>query len=300
MNPPATPSCSVVIATLDRLASLGVVLRCLREQSARPQELLIAAAGDAAAVERLVRDAALPFPARVLACADKSSAQQRNRAAAEATGEILAFLDDDIEFGPDVFAATLAHLAEPAVGAVSPRIANSDRPAPGRLTRLYYRLQAGYAHPDYGARLFGAGLNCYPVFTASSPERIRADWLPSTCLFMRAELFHRHRFPAFAGYSYAEDVHLTARAARESNLYFLRAPSLLHHSLPSEFKADRAALAAGKLHNLALIARDVQGLRGFAFWWRWQAHRLFLTAVHLLRRPPGWREELQGVWRARP
>ncbi|MBA4137492.1 MAG: hypothetical protein C0518_09275 [Opitutus sp.] len=300
MSETAPPRCSVVIATLDRIESLRVVLRDLGAQTTVPCELIIAAAGATGPVSELVRDAALPFAARVIACAEKSSALQRNRAAAEAAGEVIAFLDDDIEFGPDLLARTLVHFADPAVGGVAPRIAHSDRPAPGRLTRLYYRMQAGYGDADYGARLFGVGLNCLPVFTKDSPARIRADWLPSTCLFLRTELFRRHQFPAFTGYSFAEDVHLTARVARESELYFLREPTLLHHSLTSEFKRDVAALTAGKLHNMAIIARDVQGLRGFALWWRWQLHRVFLTAVHTLRRPAGWREELRGVWRARP
>jgi GT2 family glycosyltransferase len=299
----ASLRCSVVIATLDRVASLRLVLQCLARQTRPPEELLIAAAGDAGPVEALVADLPLPFPVRVLRSAEKSAARQRNLAAGEARGDVLAFLDDDIEFGPELFAGVLAEFSAPdgpAPGAVSPRIANTGRSRPGQLTRCYYRLQAGFADPDYGARLFGVGLNCFPLFTADGPRRIPADWLPSTCLFVRAELFRRHRFPQFTGYSYAEDVHLTARIAREAPLYFLRAPTLLHHSLPSEFKSDPAALVAGKLHNMAVIAREVQGLGGAAFWWRWHLHRVFLLAVLLLRRPAQWRGEIRGVLRARP
>lgn len=291
-------STSIIIATLDRPEPLALVLRCLAAQTCPPTELIVAAAGDAAATERLVAAARLPFPWQVLACSEKSSARQRNAAAALAQGEIVAFLDDDIEFGPELLADTLSHFANSETGAVSPRIANSDRPPPGRLTRAYYQLQAGYAHPDYGAKLFGAGLNCFPVFASGQTEPIRADWLPSTCLFVRASLFRAERFPDFTGYSFAEDVHLTARIARRSRLYFLAAPTLLHHSAPSEFKRDLAALTAGKLHNMAVVARDVQGLSGWALVWRWQLHRLFLTASLLARRPARWRDELRGIWRA--
>lgn len=292
-------TCSVVIATLDRLRSLELVLRCLAAQTQPPAEVLLAVAGDPAPASSLLARLPLPFPARVIACPEKSSAKQRNRAAAEARGEIIAFLDDDIEFGAELFAETLAHFAAPDTGAVSPRIANQDRLPPGRLTRWYHRLQSGYAHPDHGARLFGPGINCFPVFPTESAVPVPADWLPSTCLFVRATLFHRHRFPEFTGYSFAEDVHLTARLARESRLYFLPAPRLLHHSGTSEFKADVAALTAGKLHNQAVVARDVQGLTGWALAWRWELHRVFLTASLLARRPLRWRDELRGIWRAR-
>lgn len=297
----AASSCSVIIATLDRADSLQVVLRCLARQTRPPREVLIAVAGGASPLSPADFSSS-PFPVRILPCPEKSSARQRNLAAAEATGDVLAFLDDDIEFGDDLLARVLAQFdrrSEQELGALSPRIANTGRSAPGRLTRWYYALQAGYADADYGGRLFGPGINCFPLYPAGGPELVPVEWLPATCLFIRAGLFHRHRFPQFTGYSFAEDVHLTARAAREAPLFFLREPAILHHSLPSEFKADRAALTAGKLHNMAVVAREVQGLRGWPLWWRWQLHRLFLFAVLLIRRPAGWAEELRGVGRAR-
>lgn len=295
------PDCSVIIATLDRLDSLRVVLECLGRQTRLPREVIIAAAGKVAPVEALAQTLAAPFPVRVLACAEKSSARQRNAAAAEAGGEVLAFLDDDIEFGSDLFARMLGYFetASPAPGAISARIAGEDRVAPGRLARAYYRLQAGYAHPDFGGRLFGAGINCYPVFHRDSPELVESEWLPATCLFVRADLFHATRFPAFEGYSFAEDVHLTARLARTVPLYFATLCPIRHHSLPSEFKADLVRLTAGKLHNMGVIAREIQGRRGWALGWRWQLHRLFLTAATLRSRPAHWPAVLRGIWSSR-
>lgn len=295
---PNPPDCSVIIATLDRLDSLRVVLECLGRQTTRPREVIIAAAGQVAAVEALARALPSPFPVRVLACAEKSSAGQRNAAAAEAGGKVLAFLDDDIEFGPDLFARMLAYFEteSPARGAISARIAGEDRRTPGRLTRAYYHLQAGYAHPDFGGRLFGVGINCYPVFRPDSPELVESEWLPATCLFVRSDLFRATRFPAFKGYSFAEDVHLTARIARTAPLYFATLCPILHHSLSSEFKADLADLTAGKLHNLGVIAREIQGRRGWALRWRWQLHRVFLTAATLRSRPARWPAVLRGIW----
>ncbi len=295
-------SCSVIIATLDRAASLRVVLHCLANQTRLPAEAVIAVVGNGhpfggAAIP------SCPFPVRILRCPEKSSALQRNQAAAVATGDVLAFLDDDIEFGTELFARVLGHfeqLPEAKLGAVSPHIANANGPVPGRLTRWYYTLQAGYADADFGGRLFGPGINCFPLHRANGPELIPVEWLPATCLFMRAALFDRHRFPQFAGYSFAEDVHLTARVAHEAPLYFLREPTILHHSLPSEFKTDRAALMAGKLHNMAVVAREAMARRGWSLWWRWQWHRFFLFSIMLIRRPPGWTEDCRGIWRAKP
>lgn len=294
-------TCSVIIATLDRWTSLAVVLRCLAQQTRPPLEIVIVVAG--APPPANLAAAAAGLPLRVLASAEKSSARQRNLGAASATGDVLAFLDDDIEFGPDLFARVLAHFDQPpasGIGALSPRIANTDRRPPGRLTRWYYALQAGYSDPDFGGRLFGPGINCFPIYRERGPEMVPTEWLPATSLFVPAVRFRRHLFPQFTGYSYAEDVHLTARLAREAPLFFLRGASILHHSLPSQFKANQAALVAGKLHNMAVVAREAMELRGWPLWWRWQLHRLFLTAVLSLRRPAGVGEELRGIWRARP
>jgi glycosyltransferase involved in cell wall biosynthesis len=296
------PTCSVIIATLDRLDSLRVVLDCIARQTRPPQEILIAAAGDATAVEALVRTHLAATSTRVLAVPVKSSARQRNAAAAAARGEILAFLDDDIDFGPELFASLLTAFTGPgpAPGAVSARIPAEDRRVPGRLTRAYYRLQSGYSHPDFGGRLFGPGITCTPVYRADSPALVPAEWLPATCLFVRAELFHAERFPEFEGYSFAEDVHLTARIARSAPVFFASRCVILHHSLPSEFKRDVAALTAGKLHNMAVVARDILGLHGWSLTWRLFLHRLFLTVATLRAHPPRWPAVLRGTWRALP
>lgn len=303
MSPPPSPlpTCSVIIATLDRPDSLRVVLDFLVRQTRPPLEIIIAAAGHVTAVEDLVRTLHPPCPVRVLACAQKSSARQRNAAAAEARGEVLAFLDDDIEFPNDLFARFLAQFGESRSnpGAIAARIAGEDRPVPGRLTRAYYRLQAGYAHADYGGRLFGPGINCYPVFRSDSPALFPSEWLPATCLFVRADLFRATLFPTFDGYSFAEDVHLTARIAREAPLYFATHALIEHHSLPSEFKSDPATLTAGKLHNMAVVAREILGLQGWRLWWRWQLHRLFLSVAILRSRPPRWPAVLRGIWISR-
>jgi glycosyltransferase involved in cell wall biosynthesis len=301
-KPQPSVRCSVIIATLDRVGSLRLVLACLGRQTRPPFEVIIAAAGDSTALSEEIARLPAVLPVRLLVSPVKSSALQRNQAADEAVGDVLAFLDDDIEFDSDLFARVLAHfdrLPESELGALSPRLANTGRLPPGILTRWYYALQAGYSDADYGGRLFGPGINCFPIFASSGSEWIRSDWLPSTCLFIRTPLFQRHRFPAFTGYSFAEDVHLTARVAREAPVFFLSEPAILHHSLPSEFKNNRAALTAGKLHNMALIAREVLGRRGWSLWWRWQLHRVFMTTVLLLRRPFGWNADLCGVWRAR-
>ena len=84
------PACSVIIATLDRIESLRVVLNCLARQTMPPREVIIAAASDSTAVVALAHEFAARLAVRVLPCPVKSSARQRNAAAAEARGFIFA------------------------------------------------------------------------------------------------------------------------------------------------------------------------------------------------------------------
>lgn len=299
MKQPRTVTCSVVIATLDRVPSLCTVLDCLARQTRPPVEVIIGAAGPVEPIAAALRERESPFPLRLIVCENKSAAQQRNAAVAEAQGDVVAFLDDDIEFAPPLLADILRHfdvLPADAVSAISARTSGQDRPAPGRLTRWYYRLQAGYRDATYGGRLFGPAINCYPVYTSADGPLVPSEWLPATCLFVRREFLPPRPFPAFSGYSYAEDVHLTVRLARRAPLFFAADCPVLHHSLPSEFKRDAAELTAGKLRNMQVIARELLGLRGLRLHARMFLHRVFLTAALLMRRSPGAWSELRGVW----
>lgn len=276
------------------------MLRNLSQQTLPPSQVILSAAGDCHhALSSLIREFE-GLALTVLESRDKSAAKQRNAAAEHASGDILAFIDDDIEFPPDLLESVMVlfdRASDSEIGAVSPRVRNVSHKRPGLFVRSYYWLQSGYLHKDYGAKVFGPCINCYPVYgddTACSP--IRAEWLPATCLFVRTGLFKRYRFPEFNGYSYGEDIHLTVRIAREAPLFFLPEPSIYHHSLQNEFKLDKATLTADKLKNMRLIAREVLGLSRWQLFWKWHLHRLFLTAAFILKRQNGWQAELRGLW----
>ncbi len=94
------PRVSVVIAS-DRVRdSLGDCLRSLAAQTEAPDfEVLVASAIEPEA------PAGRPFPFAWVTVEDRNPALRRNRAAREARGEILAFLDDDAQAEPGWLAA---------------------------------------------------------------------------------------------------------------------------------------------------------------------------------------------------
>jgi len=297
MMPP--PAYSVVIATLDRPARLETTLRTLVAQSSPPAKIVIVDAsrnGDSRArVEAL--DSPVPIDYRTVERA--SSARQRNDGAARVSTPLIAFVDDDVVLPPDLFGRLLAPFqAEDGatVGGVAGRIVGSGHPRPKGLLRWYYRLQAGYLHPTYGARLFGPAINTFPCYEEQK-GLIPADWLSSTCVLFRRELFERERFPDFDGYSFMEDVHLSARIGRTHRLFFDGDALYEHHSASTAFKRDKAALAAMAMRNRRIVAREVMGRRGLALQSRFFLLRLLNSAAILRNREPGWSDELKGTWK---
>lgn len=293
------PDYTVIIATIDRPDSLGRVLACLAVQETPPAATIVADASAGDETRSLVRDWSDRLPVRYLRATQRSAALQRNQGAALATTPLLAFLDDDIVFPSDHLGKLAAVFAQPdaaEVAGVSGRESGMSHPRPRGLLRWYYRLQAGYDHPHYGGRLFGAALNCVPCYEEETAALIAADWLPSTCVIYRREVFIREQFPAFQEYSFMEDVHLAARMARHGRLLFHAGAPFDHHSGSSAFKRNAAALARHRIVNRIRVAREVCAQKGCSLTYRVFLYRVFVTLHFLRARPPQWWQSIAGTW----
>lgn len=100
-----TPRISVVVPTFQRRALVVALIEALgRQEYHQPFEAIVVVDGSTdgtvAALERLVP----AFPLRVIAQPNRGLARARNRGAAAAAGEILLFLDDDMEPAPGLLA----------------------------------------------------------------------------------------------------------------------------------------------------------------------------------------------------
>ena len=147
------PRVSVIVPTRDRVELLGPCLASLRERSTypdvdvlvvdngstQPAALALLAAEAAAGRLRVLRDDG-PF----------DFARLMNRAAAEAEGEVLVFLNNDTEIRtPGWLEALLEHALRPDVGAVGARLLFPD----GTLQHggVVLGLGAGAGHLHLGA-----------------------------------------------------------------------------------------------------------------------------------------------------
>ena len=293
----------LIIATFERPGDLAVTFAGIALQTRKPIEIVVVDSSRDERTKNLCAEWSARLPVRWFFSEAKSAAMQRNQGAERAaTVDVFGFMDDDIT----LYAETCAMVCEVfdadargEVGGVAVRIDEIQRPPPSRLTRWYYRVQAGFSHPTYGARLFGPAINCLPCYSEPAEadgSLIRADWLNSGCVFYRREPFLRERFPAFEGYSFMEDVHCSARIGKTHRLYFHTRARCSHREGTNSLKRDTLGLARQRIRNQRIVARDVMGQRGAALAWKFFLHRLFATFTIVRRRDAGWARELRGTW----
>lgn len=288
---------SVVIATYERPRELAVALESLAAQTRPPSQVIIVDSSRDEAARALSE--ASPLAIRYERALRPSAAVQRNQGAALVTTPLIAFMDDDVFIPPDSLEKICVAFEQDVsgeIGGIAARIEGMQHPVPSGLLRCYYRLQAGFAHPTYGGKLFGAAINCLPTYTESSGDLIPADWLNSTCVFYRTPLFAREKFPEFEGYSFLEDVHLSARVGRTHRLYFHRTATFEHRDAPSTFKKNTRELARMRVRHQRLVAHDILGLREPILSLKLLLHRLFASISILRQRGPTWTQELLGTW----
>ncbi len=288
---------SLVVATCERVEELRAMLESVLLQTRLPEKTIIIDSSRDEKTRALVETFQARLPLFYERAAIASAAQQRNQGASHAVTPLIGFMDDDIVLYPETCAQACGVFErDPAAGGVAARIAGMSHPTPRGLLWWYYRIQAGYAHATYGGKLFGPAINCLPAYAESDGDLIASDWLNSTCVFYRRELFMREMFPRFAGYSFMEDVHLSSRVGRTHRLYFHAKALCEHRDAPSSWKRDARAMARMRIRNQRLVAREIMGLSGPVLEFKLLLHRLFASVSIVRQRGPNWRPALMGTW----
>lgn len=187
------PAISAILVTRDRPLLLADALRSVAAQAAPPLETRIADDG-----EQPLDRAALPgglLELVVVPGGDRQAGGSRNRAAAGAAGEVLAFLDDDDRWLPEHLERLGAAFDDPAV-----EVAYADAAV------IRERVEGGLRIP-VARRVIARDWD---------PELMRTDdYVPPSALAVR-----RGAFEALGGFDtsfrYSEDWDFLLRAARRT------------------------------------------------------------------------------------
>ncbi len=301
---------SVVIATWNRPEPLRECLLSLAGQTLLPCEVILVDASDDGSTGEMSQalQGALPFPLLYLRATIRSSAVQRNQGAERAKGELIFFLDDDVVLEKDYLAEIVRVFEQDTsgqIGGVSGTIINQTYNAPSWLNRWLLQLCVGKMSGSYAGRLVGPAVNFLPE---DGPDRIRrVEWLNTTGTAYRREVFLRYRFAeTFLGYSAMEDVHLSARVAKQYTLLNTSNARLYHKDLGSQTHQDWVTLGENLVFNRHAVMVGVLGRTTLADYLRFFAYEMVYGVVTSMARGSRqrswprrqvWRGKLRGFWK---
>lgn len=221
---------TAIIATKDRPELLHDTLRSLLDCRPPPDDVIVVDGSrdaTAAAVVEAIGGPGAP-PIRHVASAP-GLCRQRNRGAAEAEGDILVFLDDDVWLDGDAIGTMTGAFADPTVLGASGRV---DEPDPRPLSLK--RSRARCLIPGAGAEGTMTGYG-YPNRLRDLDTPRDLEFLSGCFMAVRADLARELRFDegleALAGYALAEDEDFGYRLSRRGRVRYVPGAVVVHRNL---------------------------------------------------------------------
>jgi GT2 family glycosyltransferase len=242
----------VAVCTRDRREHLRRCLASVAAQTTPPRRILVVNGGDPLG--------SLGVPAEVVD-AEPGLPHQRNVALDLLDGDIVAFLDDDVELRPEYVERVLTWFAEhPQTVGVSGNIDN-DVPftAASRAFRRAFCLSTG------DGILRSSGEVIY-LRRPAAPARVQA--VSGSNMVWRRASIQRLRFDeSLEGYAYMEDVDFSLRAGLKGELWMLPNAHLVHHRTETSRVPPRAYVRQVFGNGAYLFAkhRRAYGLRPPAY-----------------------------------
>jgi GT2 family glycosyltransferase len=261
----SAPSLSVVIATRHRSGPLRECLASLGHQTRLPKEVIVvdSSTDDDTSVACGEVAAYVQFPVMYVHTTTVSSARQRNAGAELATGDIIGFLDDDAIVDPGYIAALCAAFAgdvDGSVGGVVGTITNELAAPVSRRTEAALRFITGSDPYSSPGALTGPAVQ-YNYGLPTTPTT-PVQWLTTCACAYRRHIFFAHRFVEhFNGYSFMEDVELSARVGKHYRLLQVRDATVVHKGLGGRTRRDWFAFAHSAVCNRHYVMAAVLGKR---------------------------------------
>ncbi|HEY1558639.1 MAG TPA: glycosyltransferase family 2 protein [Kofleriaceae bacterium] len=286
---------SIVTPTLGRPAELDGLLSNLCELETPLHELIVIDAGPPADLrtQEVVsrRRADLPFPVNYFTHA-RGTAIQRNAGIDRATGDFIAFVDDDVRLSPRFFRVLLAELARDVdrrVGAIVGYRTNQRTNPTGMSRWRMYRALRLFTTFEPGRYDYETG---YPINNLLQPPfsgTREVDFMTTSHALWRREVFDQGlRFdPFFRDYGVLEDAHL-ALSAKQRNWKLLQSGDAHceHLQSPNARTASRK-LGVKSVINYYYVFQSVAGplrMSQKLRFWRFQAFDVMRMTASSLRR----------------
>jgi GT2 family glycosyltransferase len=243
---------SVVIATRERVGVLRATLESLSACDPAPVEVVVVD-GDPA---RSAQEVGTEFQGRVELLRYVHSPSgltiQRNRGVAEATGDVVVFLDDDVEVAQDLFARLADAYRDPTVVGATGRIIES---VPGRIggpaSRLRRLLPGGGREGTFTR--YG-----YPRYLRCGDEPVDVEFMQGCFMSARREILAHVPFdeqlrgqPATA---LAEDEDFSYRLSRQGRIRYLP-NAVVRHKKVGFKSADNRELGRLLVRSRAYLFR---------------------------------------------
>ena len=285
---------SIVTPTFRRAGEVDGLLQNLSQQSLLPFELILVdgAPAEEQETEAIVRQQGdkLPFKVRYLRHA-RGTAIQRNAGIELATGNFIAFIDDDVrldaKFLERMIKAFAADHVQKVGGIVGYRT-NQHFELNNRLRWRWYRRLRLLTTYEPGRYDFRSG---YPInANMQAPFRgiRKVDFMTTACAIWRREVIDSGlRFdPFFCNYGVLEDAHFSLRAGRVWELWQCGDAHCEElHSAGG--RVDRRSIGYKSVVNYYYVFRDI--VRPLTWrhqlrFWRFQAFEILRIASSAIRR----------------
>lgn len=216
--PLSPPRLSVVIATRDRPEVLRATLASLARCDPPPSETVVVDGGDRAPAEEVARAAGARY-----ARSAPGLTVQRNAGLDLAQGEVVVFLDDDVEVDPALLGPLTAAYDDPSVVGATGRVVEHDLRRFGNTRSRWRRILPGGGREGSLTR-FG-----YPRKVQDEHREHDVEYMLGCLMSARRELAARVRFDErLRGYALLEDEDFSYRLSRHGRIRYLPDASIVH------------------------------------------------------------------------
>ena len=214
---------SVVIPTMRREAILAATLDSLRRCDPAPHEVIVVDADPDGSSQPVVTEFDHDVdPAVRYIRSPASLTLQRNLGIEDATGDVLVFLDDDVDIEPDLFARLADAYSDPDVAGATGRIVEPESGRRGGPRSALRRLLPGGGREGTFTR-YG-----YPRYLSDVDTETDVEFMQGCFMSARRELAARVLFDEqLGGYALAEDEDFSYRLSRLGRIRYV--PEIVVH-----------------------------------------------------------------------